>query len=136
MSESEAPTQSLLAGMSVKRAVLLLLAVQLGGWLVFDGMRALIVGDYVTPDAGPHAGQLGPWKLAFEAVGLDARGAFARSLHVVSGLVWLGAVILELLGRDRRKLFLITLPFGLWYLPFGTGIAIACAIMAGTDRRT
>ncbi len=135
MTATETPREPLLAGMSVKRAILLLLAVQLGGWLVFDGARAFIVGDYVTPDSGRYAGELGPWSVLLEAIGIAARGTFARALHVVSGLVWLAAVLLELLGRDRRKLFLVTLPFGLWYLPFGTGIALACAIMAATGRR-
>jgi len=31
------------------------------GWMLFDGSRALIVGDYVTAKSGPYAGQLGPW---------------------------------------------------------------------------
>ncbi len=42
-----------------------------GGWLAFDGGRALIVGDYVTPSSGPSAGQLGPWSKVVSALGID-----------------------------------------------------------------
>jgi hypothetical protein len=31
-----------------------------GGWMAFDGGRALMLGDYVTPRTGQFAGQLGP----------------------------------------------------------------------------
>ena len=30
------------------------------GWMVFDGTRALVVGDYVTPSSEEHAGEPGP----------------------------------------------------------------------------
>lgn len=36
-----------------------ILGVILGSWLLFDGTRALVVGDYVTPRSGKYAGQLG-----------------------------------------------------------------------------
>jgi hypothetical protein len=50
------------------------LALAPGSWMGFDGIRALTVGDYVTPRTGPYAGQLGPWRLVVGAVGLDPRG--------------------------------------------------------------
>lgn len=31
------------------------------GYMVFDGSRALVVGDYITPRSGRTLGQLGPW---------------------------------------------------------------------------
>jgi hypothetical protein len=39
-----------------------------GGWMTFDGARALIVGDYVTPSSGEYAGQLGPGRTWFRPV--------------------------------------------------------------------
>ena len=118
---------------SFLRIVMLVLAFQLGGWLVFDGMRALTVGDYVTPAEGDFAGQLGPWSDLVQAIGLDPRGLPVKLWHVLSGLVWLGVVLRDTVVRRARAPFLIALPFGLWYLPFGTGIAIAVAIMAMRD---
>jgi hypothetical protein len=49
------------------------LAVLAGGWMAFDGARALIVGDYVTPQEGEYAGELGPWAALLESVGLEPR---------------------------------------------------------------
>jgi hypothetical protein len=39
----------------------------------YDGSRALIVGDYVTPKSGAYAGQLGPWAKLVAAVGIEPR---------------------------------------------------------------
>jgi len=41
--------------------VVIVLALVEAGWLAFDGTRALVVGDFLTPTSGTHAGQLGPW---------------------------------------------------------------------------
>ena len=41
--------------------VVVLCALTEAGWLAFDGGHALVTGDYVTPNEGPYAGQLGPW---------------------------------------------------------------------------
>ena len=30
------------------------------GWMFADGLRAFVVGDYLTPKSGEYAGQLGP----------------------------------------------------------------------------
>ena len=60
--------------------ILLALALLQGGWLVFDGTRALVVGDYVTPRSGVWAGQLGPWSRVLFAVGLEPRGRVVKCL--------------------------------------------------------
>ena len=49
--------------------VVVALALIEGGWLAFDGGSALVVGDYVTPDSGQYAGQLGPWFGQLKIVG-------------------------------------------------------------------
>jgi hypothetical protein len=87
-----------------------------------DGTRAFIVGDYVTPSAGSHAGQLGPWSDLLNAVGIDPRSTFAKALHIVSALLWLGAIA-SLAGRNRSAQRVLAIAAGtgsLWYLPFGT----------------
>lgn len=50
--------------------VVLVLAFIEAGWMAFDGGRALVVGDYVTPRSGQYAGQLGPWAKVVSTVGI------------------------------------------------------------------
>jgi hypothetical protein len=46
--------------MDWKNWIIVLLVAFTAGWMLFDGTRALIVGDYVTPKTGKYAGRLGP----------------------------------------------------------------------------
>jgi hypothetical protein len=67
------------------RGIILVLALLEGGWSAFDGGRALVVGDYVTPHSGDLAGQLGQWAqvrrrlVACALAGGDLRSAVAGS---------------------------------------------------------
>ena len=79
--------------------VVLLLAFVEGGWLAFDGSRALIVGDYITPNSGTFAGQLGPWAGLVSAVGIEPRSTLMMAIHVVIGGTWL--VAMERCCMDR-----------------------------------
>ena len=89
--------------------------------MVFDGSRALVVGDYVTPDTGPHAGQLGPWSEVVRAVGIPPRSTGMKIIFVSYGLIYLGMTVAFLLGAPRSRRGMITVALlGLWYLPFGT----------------
>jgi hypothetical protein len=105
--------------------LVVLLAIQEAGWLAFDGTRALLVGDYVTPSSGPHAGQLGPWSKLVAGVGLEPRSTLVKSLHVLLGAGWLAMAVC----------FALRLPWAwwgmlgcavatLWYLPFGTLLSL------------
>ncbi len=47
--------------------------VVVGGFMFFDGIRALTVGNYLTPSRGVYADQLGPWSRLIEAVGIEPR---------------------------------------------------------------
>ena len=57
--------------MSWKDWVIVILVAFTAGWMLFDGTRALIVGDYVTPASGEYAGQLGPWSNLVKADGIE-----------------------------------------------------------------
>ena len=103
------------------RWTLVALVVLNAGWMVFDGSRALIVGDYVTPATGPHAGQLGPWSKLVEAAGIPPRSTFMKVAFVVYGLLYLGMTAAFLLKTPgARTGLMIVAALGLWYLPFGT----------------
>ena len=89
--------------------------------MAFDGGRALIVGDYVTPSGGEMAGQLGPWSRLVEAVGIAPRSTLMKSIFLLYGLIYLGLALALVLGSRGVWLPLIVVAtLGLWYVPFGT----------------
>jgi hypothetical protein len=103
------------------RWVVLLLAVLEGGWLAFDGGRALIVGDYVTPRSGAHAGQLGPWSRVVSAVGIAPRSTLMKSIHLILGIAWLVVLVCFAFRLPWAwSGMIVCAVLGLWYLPFGT----------------
>ncbi len=96
-----------------------------GGWLAFDGGRALIVGDYVTPSSGPSAGQLGPWSKIVSVFGIDPRSTLMKSIHLVLGLAWLAVILCFILGFPQARLgMLLCAVLALWYLLFGTVLSV------------
>lgn len=95
------------------------------GWMAFDGGRALIVGDYVTPSKGEYAGQLGPWSRVVSAVGIEPRGTPMKMIFLTYGLVWLAIGVAFVLGASWAWWAMIVLAIGaLWYLPFGTLLSL------------
>ena len=110
--------------------IVLLLAVYEAGWLVFDGSRALIVGDYVTPRSGPHTGQLGPWSKLVAAVGIEPRSTLMKVIHVVLGLAWLFVACGFAVGHPwGGKAMMACAVLGLWYLPIGTVLSLAQIVL-------
>lgn len=89
-----------------------------GSWMLFDGARALMVGDYVTPGG---SGDLGPWAGIVEALGVDPRSVVMKTAFVVQGSVSLAVPLafLTAKGRSWRGMAAVSV-LALWYLPFGT----------------
>lgn len=105
--------------------IVLALAFAEGGWLAFDGGRALVVGDYVTPRSSPSAGQLGPWSKIVSAVGIEPRSTLMKSIHLVLGVVWLGVMVCFAMGLPWAwTAMLACAVLGLWYLPFGSVLSV------------
>ena len=105
--------------------IVLALALFQGGWLVFDGGRALYVGDYVTPTSGPRAGMLGPWSRIVSALGFEPRGSFIKGLHLFLGLAWLVALLAFAFRPAWGWWSVFFCALGtLWYLPGGTVLSI------------
>ncbi len=127
------PRQS--SAMQLLKWIVVVLAFFQGSWLAFDGGRALIKGDYITPRSGPYAGQLGPWSRVVAKAGLEPRGAFVKTLHVALGLAWLVALILFI---TRPALgWWVALFCGaatLWYLPMGTAIGLLVIVLLLTPQ--
>jgi hypothetical protein len=107
------------------RWIVLLLAFVEGGWLAFDGGRAMVVGDYVTPSTGRFAGQLGPWSKIVSAVGIEPRSTLMKSIHLVLGVTWL-TIMVFFACRFRWAWWgmLVCAIAGLRYLPFGTLLSV------------
>lgn len=125
-------------GRMIARGAILLISLVIGGWLLFDGLRAFVAGSYTTPGSGEHAGQLGPWAGIVSAVGLDPEGFVLRSVHVALGTGWLAAGILLFRGiQSARRPLLLTALLSLWYLPFGTiaGVTVAALLLLPSVRR-
>ena len=93
--------------------------------MAFDGGRALVVGDYVTPKSGRYAGQLGPWSKVVRAVGIEPRGTFMKLIFFGYGVLWLAVAAMYLLGASWAWWAALVLAAGaLWYLPFGTLLSV------------
>lgn len=112
------------------RWVVVALALIEGGWLAFDGGRALLVGDYVTPKSGEYAGQLGPWAKVVSAVGIEPRSTLMKSIHLVLGLTWLGLTICFVLRWSWAwSGMVLCAVLALWYLPFGTLLSLVQIVL-------
>jgi hypothetical protein len=107
--------------MRAVRAFVVLLALSSGLFMSFDGLRALFVGDYLTPNTGAHAGQLGPWSRVVQAVGIEPRSTPMKVTFVGLGLAWLTAMggFVRRAPWNARALTIVAVAT-LWYLPVGT----------------
>jgi hypothetical protein len=108
------------------RIPIVIVALIVGGWLAFDGTRALTTGDYVTV----RAGELGPWSHVVAAFGIDPRGTVMKWAHAVLGIAWLvsAAVFLSRVSAAWYALIGCSV-LTLWYLPLGTVLSVAEIIL-------
>jgi hypothetical protein len=107
--------------MRVPRGCVIFLALGPGLFMTFDGLHALILGDYLTRTTGPFAGQLGPWSSLVSAVGIAPRSTIMKSIFVLFGVAWLAAIAGFLRRGRRSTATLAALAVAtLWYLPVGT----------------
>jgi len=101
--------------------VIVILVAFTGGWMLIDGSRALIVGDYTTPSSGEYAGQLGPWSNLVNAVGIEPRSTLMKTIFVGYGLAALAVLACFVFGLSWAHTALIIVSIlGLWFLPIGT----------------
>jgi len=113
-----------------------LLIASTAGWMLFDGTRALIVGDYVTPQTGEFAGQLGPWSNLVQGIGIDPRSVWMKLIFITQGLGTLIVIVNYIRNKPwARTALLVAMLLGLWYLPFGTLINLFALILLLLTRR-
>ncbi len=101
-----------------------------GGWMAFDGARALVVGDYVTPRTGQHAGQLGPWTHVVRASGIEPRSPLMKTIFLVYGTAVLCVIVAFVLRADWSWFAMVlAAALSIWYLPFGTLIDLVVLLL-------
>lgn len=110
------------------------LAAMSGGWMLVDGARALIIGDYARID-----GELGPWAgLVERTIGIDAESTPMKIGFAVYGSAQLVAAI-GYLARRRwgRPAVAVAAAGSLWYLVLGTasGLVQLALLVVGRLRR-
>ncbi len=93
-----------------------------GGFMTFDGCRAIVVGDFLIPRTGSYQGHLGPWSGVVERIGIPARSTPMKTVFVVLGILHLAAATALVASNSAPVgwLALAAAVTGLWYLPFGT----------------
>lgn len=97
------------------------LATSEAGFMLVDGTRALLTGDFITPKSGPYAGQLGPWTRLVSAIGIPPRSALMKWLFVAYGAIWLAVIVAFALRVRWAWMAMLVLAAGsLWYLIFGS----------------
>jgi hypothetical protein len=100
------------------------LSLLLGAYMLVDGMHALVTGTYITPGSGAYAGQLGPWASVLSAIGIDPHGLPVKLAFVVLGISWCVHTRNIVVRKVIRPATIVLCVLTLWYLPFGTLIAI------------
>ena len=114
----------------VLRWIVVALGVAQGGYMALDGVRALVVGSYITPGRGTHAGQLGPWARVVDAVGVRPESTGMKAAFVVLGAAWLAVAVGVAVGADWAWLAGVVLAVGtLWYLVPGTLISVLVLLL-------
>jgi hypothetical protein len=116
--------------MNWKTWLSLLLIASSASWMTFDGTRALIVGDYVTPQTSEYAGQLGPWSNLVQALGIEPRSLLMKLIFVIQGIATLTIIVSYILNRPwARTALLAAMLLGFWYLPIGTLVNLIALIL-------
>lgn len=115
--------------------VIAILVFLTAGYMLFDGVHALTVGDYLTPASGDYAGQLGPWAGLVSSIGIDPHSTFMKVGFVVYGLITLAGLAGFITNQPwGRSALLIMAVLGLWYLPIGTAINIVVLMLLFLKR--
>ncbi|HEU0297638.1 MAG TPA: YdeI/OmpD-associated family protein [Anaerolineales bacterium] len=122
--------------MNWKTWLSLLLIASSASWMTFDGARALILGDYVTPQTGEYAGQLGPWANLVQTIGIEPRSTLMKLIFVIQGIATMTIIVCYILYKPwARTALLAAMLLGLWYLPIGTLVNLVALILLLLTRR-
>jgi len=101
-----------------------------GAYMALDGARALVVGSYITPGSGEHAGELGPWARLVRAVGIPPESTGMKAAFVLFGAAWLAVAVGVAVRAEWAWIGGLVVAVGtLWYLVPGTVISVAVLVL-------
>ena len=104
-------------GPMINRCIVPAIAFTMGGWLIFDGIRALATGMYTVFATGAHAAELGPWSQLLRYIGINPLSVHVKWAHILLGLAWVLGGIGFIALQARACWFLVaTAIASLWYL--------------------
>jgi hypothetical protein len=113
----------------ILRYILIALATFNFGYMVIDGLRAIIKGDYFRPSSGTYAGQLGPWTKVVQGLGIEPEGALMKLIYAVIGVLGLVATGLYATGKiDELPMHIVAL-LSIWNLYVGTLISVLMILL-------
>ena len=105
----------------VLKWIIVVMSLLNAGYMLYDGSRALVTGDYIRPKSGEYAGQLGPWAKIAARVGIDPMSSVMKSVFVVFGIVGLIVTLAFAFGVPWGWRALLAFNIcSLWNLYFGT----------------
>lgn len=101
--------------------IVVVLCILNSGFMLFDGTRALITGDYIRPKTGEYAGKLGPWEGLVKTIGINPMSTLMKSLFVVFGITGLCMAFCFALnyGWSWKAMLIYNIAVS-WYLVMGT----------------
>ncbi len=100
---------------------IIILALLDGGFMAFDGTRALLAGDYMRPQSGEYAGQLGPWAKLVRKIGIDPESTLMKLIFAIYGFAWVAVIVCFALKKPWAwSAMMICAAASLWYLWIGT----------------
>jgi hypothetical protein len=101
----------------ITKVIISLIALLVGGWMIFDGIHVLITGKYFGPE------KPGPWSDLVSSVGVNP---FDLGIpFIILGVLW----ILFLVGMLLKQSWgwygaIFAAVATLWYLPVGTALSV------------
>lgn len=111
--------------MTVLKWIIIAAAVLNFGFMAFDGARGIILGDYLRPQTGEYAGQLGPWSKLIEAVGIDPESTTMKLIFVLWGVTGLTITFCYAFNIAWAWPALLIISIAtLWYLVPGTALSV------------
>jgi len=110
--------------------IVIILALLDGGFMAFDGTRALLAGDYIRPQSGEYAGQLGPWSKLVSKIGIDPESTLMKLIFAIYGFAWVVVIVCFALKKPWAwNAMLICAAASIWYLWIGTMSSILQIIL-------
>lgn len=113
----------------IAKIITSLIALLVGGWMIFDGIHVLATGKYFGPE------KPGLWSDLVAAIGVDPFKL--GPLFIAFGVLWFLFLAAMLLRQSWGwQPALLTAVLTLWYLPVGTVLSLLYILLLIHSRST